>query len=706
MAGNLVFNIPRVPIGNQSARLFAVSVLLLFAEIMSIRWIGIEVPVLRIFPNLTLTSIFIGASIGLATYQRPKPSEGLLLLAACSTIVFLIGSNYLQLYELTLRNAEGLLISTLLIGVAIVNLTIIFVCLGRALGSEFEGMPALKAYAINLLGSMAGVALFAIISWLWWPPAIWLGIVALIIWLLSGKKYLLPLALGLMVFAAIVYKDKTWSPYGKLQVVMKSDVRPGGSNDYVMCVNGEFFHGGYHFSPLTDIKELAAMYRGSEPEKRRNRAWLEVPFQCSSNHDKVLVLGAGSGNDVSCALLHGVKHVDAVEIDPFIANCGFNRHPDHPYKDQRVSVHVEDARSFLRYSKEKFDIIQFAYLDPGRTLRMSSFLRSDNFVYTKEAMEAALAHLTDKGIISISFATGGSEPATRRLYKTIDAAWGHKFLSLVQDPHPGWWGGCLFIFGPGLKPVQSDTLKAAELHEWPAPGETINTRVSTDDWPFLYLEYSKAAIVIYIFVLVSAAILPFMIFRQSLPTLAAPIDTVPMFILGVAFMLMETKAITELALLFGPTWIVSSVVIMVILSLSFLGTVLVDRLAIAQTLPCYVGIVLTLLLQYFFHVPNTADVDPIVISCLSALIICLPVFFSGMVFSILFRRTKQPVMSLSANVLGVAFGGLLENLCIVTGIKNLSLLALLLYLCSALPGLCWRRPATRADLPDTENAKP
>ena len=59
----------------------------------------------------------------------------------------------------------------------------------------------------------------------------------------------------------------------------------------------------------------------------------------------VLIVGAGSGNDVALALSEGATHVDAVEIDPVLQRLGRDLHPEHPYQDPRVSVHIDDGRA-------------------------------------------------------------------------------------------------------------------------------------------------------------------------------------------------------------------------------------------------------------------------------------------------------------------------------------------------------------------------
>ena len=77
--------------------------------------------------------------------------------------------------------------------------------------------------------------------------------------------------------------------------------------------------------------------------------------------DRVLIIGAGTGNDAALALIEGSAHIDAVEIDPVIARLGRDFHPDRPYDDPRVTVHVDDGRAFLRRSTERYDLIVFAH---------------------------------------------------------------------------------------------------------------------------------------------------------------------------------------------------------------------------------------------------------------------------------------------------------------------------------------------------------
>ena len=48
---------------------------------------------------------------------------------------------------------------------------------------------------------------------------------------------------------------------------------------------------------------------------------------------------------------------------PKLQQIGADLHPDHPYQDPRVSVHINDGRAFLEQTDTKYDLILFALPD-------------------------------------------------------------------------------------------------------------------------------------------------------------------------------------------------------------------------------------------------------------------------------------------------------------------------------------------------------
>jgi hypothetical protein len=220
-----------------------------------------------------------------------------------------------------------------------------------------------------------------------------------------------------------------------------------------------------------------------------------------------------------------------------------------------------------------------------------------------------------------------------------------------------------------------------------------SVRVPTDDWPFLYLRpHTKPTA--YIVVVALIALTGFLGVRAAFgAALARSRFDGHMFLLGAGFMLLETRMVTELSLLFGSTWIVNSCVIAGILVMIMLANTLIENWQPRNIEFVYAPLTVSLLLIWTFSagVLNRFEVLPR--AALAGLIYSLPVFFAGMIFSTSLKRVRDTSAAFGANLCGAVFGGLLEYLSMLTGMKALTLLALALYLASML--LLLRRTGER-----------
>ena len=107
---------------------------------------------------------------------------------------------------------------------------------------------------------------------------------------------------------------------------------------------------------------------------------------------------------MSAALAYGAKHVDAVEIDPVIYNLGRADHPNHPYQDPRVTVHIDDGRSFVRKTQQKYDLVIYALVDSLVLHSGYSSLRLESFLFTQQAFEDIAARLNQAAfLLSLTF---------------------------------------------------------------------------------------------------------------------------------------------------------------------------------------------------------------------------------------------------------------------------------------------------------------
>ncbi len=159
----------------------------------------------------------------------------------------------------------------------------------------------------------------------------------------------------------------------------------------------------------------------------------------------VLIVGAGTGNDTAAALRHGAQHVDAVEIDPAIVQLGRSRHPEHPYDDPRVSVYVDDARSFFHKTDHRYDMVVFGLLDSHRLFSSMSSVRLDSFVFTVESFREVRRLLKDQGLVVVEHGLGAPFMEAR-MYAILTEAYGMAPAMSETKETPGY----TFITGPGL----------------------------------------------------------------------------------------------------------------------------------------------------------------------------------------------------------------------------------------------------------------
>jgi hypothetical protein len=132
---------------------------------------------------------------------------------------------------------------------------------------------------------------------------------------------------------------------------------------------------------------------------------------------KTLVIGPGGGWDVSRAIGSGSKDVTAVEINPIIANTIMReRFPDlsnRLYFRPEVRLFVEDGRSFVRRSQEKYQVLQATLVDTWASTAAGAFALSENNLYTTDAFRDYLEHLTDDGLMV--FTRWGFDPPRESL---------------------------------------------------------------------------------------------------------------------------------------------------------------------------------------------------------------------------------------------------------------------------------------------------
>jgi hypothetical protein len=684
----------------------------LFTEVMLIRWQTSVIPILGYFKNLPLIVMFLG--MGAGCLLRPGDDRGARVGAwsiagACmlAALSDLLGLHSLvfpdpaidvwdRAFTGTGGGASATWLRNLLAILAVLAIDLVaFTWFGRELGRLVGGAAPLRAYAGNILGSLAGVVAFAGLSWAGTPPVAWAACAgALLLACGAGapggwRRHTLPFALVAVAGAVSAFREASegglirWSPYYRVKVgEIRAEAHPAGRPLYYRVDVNRDIH---QVLVDTSLKSGRGLRKGSD-EEWNWKTWeflYDFPYLVRPHPDTVLIGGAGGGNDASAALRNGAVRVTAVEIDPLIAGLGRSLHPARPYADPRVRLVNDDIRGFLSRTAERYDLITYGILDSHTALSSLSSLRLENYVYTVEGIRGALARLVPGGVMTLSFYESDRTWLGRRLYANILAAGGRE-PAVVRNE-----GTIYFAFGPGLDREAFHRRTGNRGRAVEQELRSARERPTTDDWPFLYTAPSGQPVVYYI-TMVLVALGGWMGLRRVMGRGRglAGLDW-EMAFLGAGFMLVQVRALTSLTLVYGSTWTVNAGVMAGILALSGAANAFV---AIQPVRRRWVPYVLALAAVMAMSVVPPGALLALGYSGRAAagtLLAVLPVLFSGMAFSAALAGRPDTASALGSNLVGCVFGGALEAVSLVWGIGSLSAVAAMIYV------LAWRSGAVR-----------
>lgn len=695
--------------------LFLASVAALYAEIMLIRWISTEVRIFAYFQNLALITCFLG--FGLGCYLSSHRKNTVFSLIAMTALVVLVKApvenwkKFLSMHSSLLALSPDAVIwggfskdynvinmilsfaaSIIVMAVFLALLIAIMVPLGQLVGFYLDlSGKAIRAYSVNLVGSVTGLWTLAVLSFLWLPPVYWFGLSFLLILILQPSLRVALIGLVLLGISLVFLRDghtdkehTYWSPYQKLQV------EPLGEQMYNIYTNNT----GY-----MTISNLTPQVLARYPKVAQAQNSYDTPFLFALNRDRVLILGAGAGNDAAAALRNGAGRVDAVEIDPVIHYLGSRLHPERPYEASKVQMTIQDARAFLSQTKEKYDIILFALLDSHTQFSNMSNMRIDNYVYTEEALRKARQLLTPQGILILKFHV--IPPWTwmgQRFYNMLENIFSRKPIVFFVPQLGPMLSATVFVESndPGLwvRAASSDlaTLVAKNPPFFPLDiqGGPPST---TDDWPYVY-HRNRSIPQAYLIVSLILAIITVPLVRRTVEF--SQTSTWRFFFLGAGFLLLETQMVSRLALYFGTTWIVTSLVITAILLILVLANVFVATQSRIHLRLYSILLVVSLLANYLFPWEQLS----LSVRTVGLLLIAgysIPIFFAGVIFTETFRHCTKKSSAFGANIVGAVVGGLAQNISFILGMKALLLIAAIFYSLAALAGLLGAHQTTLAE---------
>lgn len=672
--------------------LFLISVIVILFELIAIRWIGSNIKVVAYFTNLILISAFLGLGWGYILGQRAATLRyyfpliilifvlGVLALAQFN-LISVDPSHHLHIYTYANLPVEKKINFFTVISLVFILNTAAFIPLGQVVGQCFARFERpLIAYSINMAGNIIGVIIFIALFFFWTAPTIWfLVLFAIFLWFLKKRKWTLLYSLPIFAFCLYVLapqqgaKVEHWSPYYHVTLEPLVSTPQEQGIGFVLKVDGERHQDSLDFG--------APAYESSWYNWWSD--FYSTPYRFAQPK-KVLILGAGSGNDTYFALQHGVEEIHAVEIDPAIIEIGRRHHPKAPYAQaDRVTVHNDDARSFLANTNERFDMIVFGVLD---SQKLSSYvavgLRLDTFIYTKECYALARKRLRKDGILVLQH--GGQPWTVGRIYNALEEAFGTSpsVYSITSAP----WPILHYVVSAGRTP-RPDSMR--DLTLYPNFGKFARDfDTLTDNWPFLYLQSRKiptSYLHVILFVIGFSALGLFITLFPRYRSHMPPRDyAVHFFLMGTAFLLLETVSISRASMLFGSTWLVTSVIIIIVLIYILLANLFVIKMPPISLKLAYGLLFASLVTCYFFPIQLFLQLSLLPRLLTGSLLLSLPVLFAAVVFAMTFKVQRNSEVILGINLFGAVVGGLLEYTDLIIGFQNLYLLSLCLYLGSYL----------------------
>ena len=742
--------------------LFLISLLILFLELAGIRWFPAHALHLTFFTNVVLLACFLGMSVGCLAANRRRNYLAwtpvfLVIAMAAAHIVEITSGSFVKWDEGRASPQVvffGVATHTpdifrypipveVLCGFFFIVIAMAMIGPGQELGRALNLWPnRVQAYTINITGSIVGILLFAACSYLQLSPLWWFGFVAVglgYFYFISPRRrfrkklYVLAPVIGLLLLLVIslasytlIHNDfqgqkearQIWSPYYRI------DYKP---YDLSLSVNLIF-----HQSMVSRNDRYAAYALPHILNRDSGRP----PFK------NVMIIGAGSGNDVSRALQWGAEHVDAVEIDPAIYRLGTQYHPDHPYQDPRVEIHNDDGRNFLRATDRKYDLIIYALVDSLVLHSGYSNIRLESYLFTQQTFADVKRHLKPEGtfVVYNYFRQGW---LISRLQRSLDEVFGagnplcitlpyrkviepevntagdftvffsgntgslrqaftqqqEYFLRTDQAPAPDSPNGFQQPAADERQRFDQAAEADQQKSQWQKFGMATVVQPlgalppATDDWPFFYLRKPMMPALSLRGILIMAGLALLLIFlfvprrgaENGAPNRerSRPLN-LQIFFLGAGFMLIETKAVVTMALLFGSTWVVNSVVFFAVLVMILLANVWTLKTNVTRLWPYYVGLFVTLALNtivpldFFLGMNRSLQVTG------SCLLVFAPVLFAGVIFAASFKRTAEADRAFGFNIAGAMLGGLAENMSMVLGFQYVVLVAILFYAPSAL----------------------
>jgi len=200
-----------------------------------------------------------------------------------------------------------------------------------------------------------------------------------------------------VIYAKGMFRDKAWVEFARWNAISRVEVDHQGNNGKAVVIDAD----------------ASTYIMNVDPHAWSGTVWeknlMAAPPALANilrPHGEYAIIGPGGGVDVLRAVANGSPSVTAIEINPIIANdIMLGRYADysfHLYQRPEVRLHVQDGRSFIRNSDQRFDVVQMTLVDTWASTAAGAFALSENSLYTVDAFREYFEHLKPDGLLAIT----------------------------------------------------------------------------------------------------------------------------------------------------------------------------------------------------------------------------------------------------------------------------------------------------------------
>ncbi|EKD27069.1 MAG: spermidine synthase-like protein [uncultured bacterium] len=549
---------------------------------------------------------------------------------------------------------------------AFISNAAVFIVFGERIGKLFRELDSLFAYTVEIGGSILGILVFTIISFIQLSMSVKFifGFSLLLCMSDLNKKNLFRYIFFVLLMIIIIFPYVSifeWSANSKISfepIDKVFDVKNRTLKD---------FSKGALYSAGIDDRENYLLWNSDKIDSddefyNEMKSFFHFPYKNMKIKGEVLIIGTAIYNDLAAAIDNNIGPVDGVERELKILKLEKKYLSEEVFK--KTHLYVDDMRYFIKNSDKKYACIILTLYDVNNITSLLSNNRYGNFKYTLESLSEVKKMLLPGGMLCLSFSSQPQWLHERIIY----------MLDLVFNNKTGY-----ILANKESKTILYYNYNNEDKRTVPTNCKDNENLAATDDWPFLFMQ--KKMLPLHYLIFIGLLIVTGFSSMVILPSGQRNV-LFPYFFMGAAFFLVETSNITSLLLIYESLNLTNVAVFTLILSLVLLGNFTAHFMRRPAYCVCFVLLFMSIIFSYFlepsYFLGFKSEFMKIWVGGVAFL---SPVYFGSIIFANMIKRELNLYQAYGSNLLGAMIGGASEYLSLLFGIKFLLIITMIFYFC-------------------------